>query len=416
MSQDRDEVRNLIRDEVIRAGPIEEARGALELIVESSLRWTRNDSGLVVTVVSQTGEPRFILRDGHDTAMSVRDLVSELRVQHPGLFRAGPAPGNAQESAGVPGRRDEAQAGEGDAAAPSPPSEQEIPRAAPKPADRDIWHVGSDGIGDESDDEDDGDGPSLAERGRRLASDAIPRLPILRGATRDRIVAPARPSEQHHPDARSAAGDLPTGSAEPAKVFEENAPRKWRRPGLVLPATALVLLVAAGLIAIPFVSTRDETPPAVETATRAAPEAPGPKEQQPPDTAPDAPPAGKAADAQPVEEGTIRGVPQVLDTAALFLDGRAVRLFGVQWAKGAGTPEQFAQYLAGREVSCTPAGSADVYNCTLEGRDLSTVVLYNGGGRTTAEATPDLKRAEEHAKRMRVGVWSEQGTVQPTRQ
>src|SRR5215213_9681688 len=140
MSQDRDEVRNLIRDEVIRAGPIEEARGALELIVESSLRWTRNDSGLVVTVVSQTGEPRFILRDGHDTAMSVRDLVSELRVQHPGLFRAGPAPGNAQESAGVPGRRDEAQAGEGDAAAPSPPSEQEIPCAAPKPADRDIWH------------------------------------------------------------------------------------------------------------------------------------------------------------------------------------------------------------------------------------------------------------------------------------
>ena len=78
MSQERDTVRNLIREEVTRAGPIEEAKGALELIIESSLRWSRNEDGLVITVVSRTGEPRFVQRDGHESAMSIHDLVARL--------------------------------------------------------------------------------------------------------------------------------------------------------------------------------------------------------------------------------------------------------------------------------------------------------------------------------------------------
>jgi endonuclease YncB( thermonuclease family) len=45
------------------------------------------------------------------------------------------------------------------------------------------------------------------------------------------------------------------------------------------------------------------------------------------------------------------------------------------------------------------------YRCTVNGQDLSRVVLFNGGGRTNAEATPELLRAEDHARDGKLGVW-----------
>jgi endonuclease YncB( thermonuclease family) len=109
-------------------------------------------------------------------------------------------------------------------------------------------------------------------------------------------------------------------------------------------------------------------------------------------------PAGAAA-------GTLRGVAEVLDTATLSVQGKVVRLFGVEWAKGAGDPDDLAAYLRGREVICRPEGATDKHRCEVQGQDLSKVVLFNGGGRATPEATPDLKSAEEHARSQQVGVW-----------
>ena len=98
------------------------------------------------------------------------------------------------------------------------------------------------------------------------------------------------------------------------------------------------------------------------------------------------------------------GVPEVVDTATLRIDGRVIRLFGVEWARG-GQGEELTRYLRGREVACELAKTPDVYRCRVEAQDLSKVILFNGGGRATADATPELVAAESHAKTERLGVW-----------
>jgi hypothetical protein len=126
-------------------------------------------------------------------------------------------------------------------------------------------------------------------------------------------------------------------------------------------------------------------------------------------------PTALADEAQPTETGALstgdgagllRGVPEVVDTATLSLQGHIVHLFGVEWAPGGGKPDEFARYLAGREVICAPVATTGTYRCEVDGKDLSKIVLYNGGGRTTDQATADLKAAADHARQARIGVWS----------
>jgi endonuclease YncB( thermonuclease family) len=100
-------------------------------------------------------------------------------------------------------------------------------------------------------------------------------------------------------------------------------------------------------------------------------------------------------------------VPEVIDTATLSVGGKVVPLFGVQWSRGAGEPSDLAGYLRNREVTCRPAeGSAKAYRCEVDGQDLSKVVLFNGGGRATSEASPDLLAAEAHARSAKTGLWA----------
>jgi len=102
----------------------------------------------------------------------------------------------------------------------------------------------------------------------------------------------------------------------------------------------------------------------------------------------------------------VRGVPNVLDTATLSLQGRTVHLFGVQTDGDVGSASELTKYLSGREVDCEPAGPTDVYQCRVDGMDLSTVVLFNGGGRAAPDATPGLTLAADRARSAGVGVWS----------
>ena len=103
---------------------------------------------------------------------------------------------------------------------------------------------------------------------------------------------------------------------------------------------------------------------------------------------------------------TLRGVPEVIDTSTLLLSGKIVHLFGVQSTEG-GKPEDLERYLAGRAVACTSTDGAGSFRCEVEGRDISQVVLFNGGGRANADATPQLREAENRARAQRIGVWSE---------
>ena len=115
-------------------------------------------------------------------------------------------------------------------------------------------------------------------------------------------------------------------------------------------------------------------------------------------------PASPATPARPAEPGAVRGVAEVVDTGTLRIGGRVVRLFGVEWTRG-GEPVELSNYLRGREVACLPAGQIGSSRCAVDGQDLSRVVLFNGGGRATQEASPDLVAAEEHARQARIGVW-----------
>src|SRR5262249_20987387 len=116
-------------------------------------------------------------------------------------------------------------------------------------------------------------------------------------------------------------------------------------------------------------------------------------------------PAFEASHIKPGPSATIiRGVPVVQSTGVLEIDGRVVRLVAVEGTRGRAARD-FKPYLGGREVACEPAGSSD-YRCRVDDQDLSRVVLFNGGGRATANATPELRALEQQARSTRVGIWS----------
>ena len=106
------------------------------------------------------------------------------------------------------------------------------------------------------------------------------------------------------------------------------------------------------------------------------------------------------------ESGTsvVRGVPLVQNTGTLELQGRVIRLFGVEGARGRAARD-FRRYLGRREVECEPAGSGNEYRCRVDDQDLSRVVLFNGGGRASANATPELRALDQQARSTRVGIW-----------
>jgi 1A family penicillin-binding protein len=101
--------------------------------------------------------------------------------------------------------------------------------------------------------------------------------------------------------------------------------------------------------------------------------------------------------------GTIGGIAVVLDSATLEVQGRLVRLDGVEGMTGR-VARGLARFLRRREVICEPA-SAQTYRCRVDDQDLSELVLFNGGGRASADAPAELRAAEERAREMRAGFW-----------
>jgi endonuclease YncB( thermonuclease family) len=159
---------------------------------------------------------------------------------------------------------------------------------------------------------------------------------------------------------------------------------------------ALLLLVAGSLVALLATRSSDRGPEAVSDAGVAS-------STQDSAAAPEL--NTTASTAAPADPNSVQGVPEVLDTSTLWLQDKLVRLFGVEWGRG-GSADDLTQYLRGRAVTCRPVPGAETYRCQVDGQDLSKVVLFNGGGKSTAEATPDLKAAEEHARSARLGVWA----------
>jgi penicillin-binding protein 1A len=115
--------------------------------------------------------------------------------------------------------------------------------------------------------------------------------------------------------------------------------------------------------------------------------------------------AADTGDAKPTASATaVRGVPVVQNTGILEIQGRVVRLFGVEGVRGRATRD-FRRYLGSREVACEPTGSGNEYRCRVDDQDLSRVVLLNGGGRASGNATPELRALEQQARSTGVGIW-----------
>jgi len=101
----------------------------------------------------------------------------------------------------------------------------------------------------------------------------------------------------------------------------------------------------------------------------------------------------------------VAGVPFVIDSATLLLNGALVHLSGI--AGQAGDPaHELTRYIAGREVACEPvAADRAQYRCTIGDYDLGEAVLLNGAGRAADGASDRLKGAEQKARQAGRGIW-----------
>ena len=121
----------------------------------------------------------------------------------------------------------------------------------------------------------------------------------------------------------------------------------------------------------------------------------------------------EAARRGPVEAKSARDVVGVDEGLEHPHRGEAIRVrrslgmpgSGIGGGRVHGQAEELARYIGNRSVTCQPAPGSANMNCLVDGRDLSEVVLFNGGGRAAPEASPELVAAEDHARSERLGVW-----------
>jgi hypothetical protein len=398
----RDHVRKLIQTEIAAADPIEDARRSLELIAETSVRHSSTEGVDTVVIVDDAGCPRVIDRGGEKVAMTLPDLVEELREKHPTLFKhreARPAPVPAADPT-LQAPREPQTAAEAD-----PPTEPAVAPAKAK-AERDWLRLGAAA-----------QAPTVPSRSiSRSFSPAVQKMRVVRR------LGEGSGSVRMHLRAKGGGATTPMIPRMPEGRFtiEENRPEAsgfFARPlrrGLALGAAfALVLLSCiAAFSLLPL--RKDRTfadAPSSPPATLATAQDPSGTSSLP---------AGEKTEKTAGAENPLpspallRGVADVLDTATLYVEGKVVPLFGVEWARGAGDPDDLSRYLRGREVTCRSVSSPESYHCEVEGLDLSRVVLFNGGGRARSNATPELKAAEDMARSARRGVWaSEAGSQKP---
>jgi endonuclease YncB( thermonuclease family) len=117
-----------------------------------------------------------------------------------------------------------------------------------------------------------------------------------------------------------------------------------------------------------------------------------------------APPATTASAPAASPGAALRGNAHVLDTATLEVQGQVVRLFGVDGVRGRPVRD-FARFVADQEAVCETVPSSSAYRCRIGDLDLSELVLRNGGGQASTDATPDLRAVEARAQAARIGMW-----------
>lgn len=400
-SPDRLALRETVRAEIARARPRPVAVRTLELLAEAAC--APDEAGTGLRVVDRQGAVRR--RDDTAEPMTLADLVAELRARHPALFL------------------------------PPEPEAEPVLRTAEEARDSSLLSGAYEMkaatarfVGTQSE-----RARSLAERsseqGRVLAQNAAGRFANLRTNLRGRFARPA--------GAPAEAEAAPVPGADPAAAWNsgpgrfgetlrdrlgqlrdrlslgadgvDDGARRQRRLLLGAVAGTLVAVLAAGLVLDRASETGRPAAPSAPRAEAPSGAAPNTPPASPPASAPDTvtPPPETGGDSEPdapLPPNAVTGQAQVIDTATLKVGGKVVHLFGVEWVRG-GQAEELARYIGSRPVTCQPAPGSATMNCLVDGRDLSEVVLFNGGGRASPEASPELVAAEDHARSERLGVW-----------
>ncbi|MBP1181192.1 thermonuclease family protein [Methylobacterium sp. PvR107] len=395
-------LRAAIRAEIARARPRPVAVRTLELLAEAATQPDAAGTGL--RVLDRHGAVR--LRGGTSEPMTLADLVAELQERHPALFLP---PEPEPEAVPVEESRD----------SPLLSGAYEMKAATARFVETQSERA-----------------RSLAERssvqGRALAQNAAGRFATLRTNLRGRLARPAGEADGNAGVSASGSDPVTAWNAGAGRFGEtvrdgverlrdrlrfgrddlDEGARRQRRWLVGASAAALVAVVAAGLVLEnrpPETARTAATEPAAAPtgtpggAARATPPAAAPAA---PDTVTPPPETGgdPEPDTPPSSPNAVTGPVQVIDTATLKVGGKVVHLFGVEWVRG-GQADELARYIGGRTVTCQPAPGSETMNCLVDGRDLSEVVLFNGGGRASPEASPELVAAEDHARSERLGVW-----------
>jgi len=143
--------------------------------------------------------------------------------------------------------------------------------------------------------------------------------------------------------------------------------------------------------------------PAETTATTAPPTTaePVPVSRPVAKVEPAPPPSQPRPEPKPFTD--IRGIPEVINTGLLRINGNMVPLYGV---RGAYEPHatKLTQFIRDREVRCKKK-TPESFRCVLADRDLSEAVLRNGAGWASEGADDNLKASEASARERGVGIW-----------
>ena len=389
MASEREALRVRIAQAVARAGAYPVAERTLALLVEAVLVPSPEPPGY--RVIDRTGAPRHVTEaDGTRVPMDLPALLVELRDRHPALFRpiVEPEPEPAPEA--VP-PEDFRTATARFVEAQSVVARSLVTRSAVR--SRALATALSGRF-------------ATLKRGRVASS---PTETPAAGAMTD----PVEPSRAGLIAGRVREGAQRVGGyargrlADSASRFGEVArDRNVMRDALSRRALPIGLGAAALVALLAVFGGRTPQEAASPDAAGPTPSPPQASSSAAPPSAPDMSPAPpEEAPPKQAAANEISGPVEVIDTATLRVGGKLVRLFGVEWVRG-GQADELTRYLAGRTVTCQPVAGSEARLCSVDGRDLSEVVLFNGGGRASPEATPDLVAAEDHARAERLGVWA----------
>src|SRR5712691_11373190 len=211
------------------------------------------------------------------------------------------------------------------------------------------------------------------------------------GFTTDIVVGVWVGNDDNSPMDQVAGGDLP------AKIWHDFVAEAGRVLARRPPAETPAPVALSGSTAAPSAMPPAPAGPPTPMSQTAALPPPAPPTQTP------QPEALPLPSQPPLQQ--LRGLPTVIDSSTLLMNGVLVHLDGVKGAPGEPAHELF-RYIGGREVACDPADAgAPHYRCKIGEYDLGEAVLLNGAAHAAADAPERMRQAEEQARAAHRGIW-----------